>query len=60
MDELISRQDRQTIQNLPPAQSEIVRCKDCKYYRNGICKEEGVCVKACINKSPNGFCDWGE
>ena len=36
--------------------AEIVRCKDCKDYRNGICNHKGLCV----NKSPNGFCDWGK
>ena len=44
------------IKQLPPIQPEIVRCKDCKHYEYGICKKAGVCV----NKSPNGFCDWGE
>ena len=33
-----------------------VLCKDCKHYKYGICKKAGLCV----NKSPNGFCDWGE
>ena len=37
-------------------QPEIIRCKDCKHYEYGICKKAGLCV----NKSPNGFCDWGE
>ena len=41
---------------LPTIQPEIVRCKDCKHYEYGICKKAGLCV----NKSPNGFCDWGE
>lgn len=35
---------------------EIVRCKNCQRYEYGICKKAGLCV----NKSPNGFCDWGE
>ena len=35
---------------------EIVRCKNCQHYEYGICKKAGLCV----NKSPNGFCDWGE
>ena len=37
-------------------QPEIILCKDCKNYEYGICKKAGLCV----NKSPNGFCDWGE
>ena len=44
------------IDALPSAQPEIIRCKDCKHYKYGICKKAGLCV----NKSPNGFCDWGE
>ena len=44
------------LEKLPSAQPEIIRCKDCKHYKYGICKKAGLCV----NKSPNGFCDWGE
>jgi len=44
------------IESIPSAQPEIIRCKDCKHYEYGICKKAGLCV----NKSPNGFCDWGE
>lgn len=44
------------IKQLPSIQPEIVRCKDCNHYEYGICKKAGLCV----NKSPNGFCDWGE
>ena len=52
----IIRHDIEAIMQLPPIQPEIVRCKDCKHYEHGICKKAGLC----INKSPNGFCDWGE
>ena len=44
------------LERLPSTQPEIIRCKDCKHYEYGICKKAGLCV----NKSPNGFCDWGE
>lgn len=44
------------IKQLPPIQPEIVRCKDCGHYRHGLCMKASMCV----NKSPNGFCDWGE
>ena len=44
------------IDRLPSAKPEIIYCKDCKHYEYGICKKAGLCV----NKSPNGFCDWGE
>jgi len=33
---------------------QIIRCKDCKHYKYGMC------MKICANKSTNGFCDWGE
>ena len=42
------------IKALPPAQPEIIRCKDCKYYKFGICMKIGA------NKSFYGFCDWAE
>lgn len=44
------------LKKFPSAQPVIIRCKDCKHYEYGICKKAGLCV----NKSPNGFCDWGE
>lgn len=34
--------DRQTIQNLPPVQSEIVRCKDCKHKPNRNAAEHDI------------------
>ena len=33
---------------------DIIRCKDCKYYKYGICMKIGA------NKSFYGFCDWAE
>ena len=42
------------IDELPSVQPEIIRCKDCKYYKYGICMKIGV------NKSFYGFCDWAE
>lgn len=39
---------------MPSAQPEIIRCKDCKYYKYGICMKIGA------NKSFYGFCDWAE
>lgn len=44
------------IEQLQPIQSEIIRCKDCKHYRHGLCMKASMCV----NKSENGFCDWAE
>ena len=42
------------IEQLPSAQPEIIRCKDCKYYKYGICMKIGA------NKSFYGFCSWAE
>ena len=54
--ELTGAEIREVINSQPTIQPEIIRCKDCKHYKYGICKKAGLCV----NKSPNGFCDWGE
>ena len=54
--ELAVENDIQTIWKLPSAHPEIVRCKDCKHYRHGLCMKASMCV----NKSENGFCDWAE
>ena len=53
VDEYNSRSVK-AIKNLPSAQQEIIRCKDCKCYKYGICMKIGV------NKSFYGFCDWAE
>ena len=61
-DDLISRQQaidalramQTELMMLPPAEPEIIRCKDCKYYKYGICMKIGA------NKSFHGFCDWAE
>ena len=44
----------EVIEGLPSAEPQIIRCKDCKHYKYGMC------MKICANKSTNGFCDWGE
>lgn len=44
----------EAIAELPSAEPQIIRCKDCKHYKYGMC------MKICANKSTNGFCDWGE
>lgn len=54
-DNLISVTDAMNVlRDLPPVQQEIIRCKDCKYYKYGICMKIGA------NKSFHGFCDWAE
>ena len=44
----------QMIDDAPSAQPDIIRCKDCKHYKFGICMKIGA------NKSFYGFCDWAE
>ena len=46
--------DRQTILNLPPAQPEIIRCKDCRAWDT-----PGYCVDF-MTQDENGFCSWAE
>ena len=46
--------ENEVINKLPSIQPEIIRCKDCKYYKYGICMKIGA------NKSFYGFCDWAE
>ena len=41
---------------------QVVRCKDCAHYDNGICWN-GYITGNCdcdLEKDPNGYCDWGE
>ena len=47
---------KEDIDEMPTIQPEIVRCKDCRHYRHGLCMKASMCV----NKSENGFCDWAE
>ena len=47
--------DRQTILNLPSAQTEIIQCKDCKW------KQGSECVRfAEVRPFPNDFCSRAE
>ena len=49
------------IEGLPPAQPEIVRCKDCKYYTSMIPnKNLGICSLASRHLGDDGFCSEGE
>ena len=45
---------RRWLKSLPSVQPDVIRCKDCKYYKYGICMKIGA------NKSFHGFCDWAE
>lgn len=42
-----------TIRDLPAAQPEVIRCKDCKYKQGSVCEYSAVYVHS------NGFCNWG-
>lgn len=39
-------------------QEEIVRCRDCRYFRIGTNTDS--CVFTDKYAHPNGFCSWGE
>ena len=43
------------LHQLPSAEPEVVRCKDCKYY-NPI----GVCIEMSSAVCENSFCCWAE
>ena len=44
------------LEEVPSAQPEIVRCRECKHYTNGFCYSYG----ACGNKAADWFCADGE
>lgn len=49
------------LRNMPSAQPEIVRCKDCKYYTSMIPnKNTGICSLASRHLGDDGFCSEGE
>ena len=57
-DFVIYRDVMKCINKLPTVEVvEVVRCKDCKYWRDDDCKNDdhGYCPK-----SENDFCPWGE
>lgn len=45
--------------NLPPAQPEIIRCKDCKYYEETDSRI-GTCLLTISGAQVDGFCSWAE
>ena len=50
------------IEELPPAQPEIVRCKDCKNWHTNclpVCEKHGCDVISDYTK-PDDFCSWAE
>ena len=76
MGELISREwvlknlmfdvDREVVRKAPAVGSvPVVRCKDCKDYRNGICGQieyimDGYYHGTFEEKRPDDFCSYGE
>ena len=76
MDDMISREwvlksllfyvDREVVRKAPAVGSvPVVRCKDCKDYRNGICGQieyimDGYYHGTFEEKRPDDFCSYGE
>jgi hypothetical protein len=57
--------DIDTINNLPSAQPEIIRCKDCKHWTQSTGKMTGYGLGRCDFHDAdlvacNGFCYWAE
>ena len=54
--------DRQTILNLPSAQPEIIRCKDCRYYQDNNDGYPHINCKWDANETPDAddFCSGAE
>lgn len=48
-----------TLINLPSAQPEIIRCKDCKHWsRESIC--DGFCSEDCMRHDEDFYCGYAE
>lgn len=76
MDELISSEwvlknlmfdvDREVVRKAPAVDAvEVVRCKECMHYRNGICEQieyimDGYYHGTFEEKRPDDFCSYGE
>ena len=52
---------RKDLRNLPSAQPELVRCKDCKHWqKSSINYNEYVCYWGGYVKQEDDFCSWAE
>ena len=76
MDDMISREwvlknlmfdvDREVVMKAPAVDAvEVVRCRDCVHYRNGICEQieyimDGYYHGTFEEKRPDDFCSYGE
>ena len=58
--------DRDVVRKAPKVDAvEVVRCKECKHYRNGICDQieyimDGYYHGTFEEKRPDDFCSYGE
>lgn len=58
--------DKDVVRKAPKVDAvEVVRCKDCKHYRNGICEQieyimDGYYHGTFEEKRPDDFCSYGE
>ena len=48
------------LMTLPPAQPEIVYCKDCQYYVYGLNEEDYYCRRTGIGQPDDFFCACGK
>ena len=51
----------ETLSFIRESRDEIVRCRDCRWYEDGICYQpDGDGGLLCWEREPDGFCAWGE
>ena len=62
---VVLKKARNVVEQLPPAQPEIIYCGDCKYKDDGI-DEDGIPFLKCLHGRSyggtriNDFCSWAE
>lgn len=39
---------------------EVVRCKDCRYYKHTVIGDQMACVRQTAYKKPTDYCSYGE
>lgn len=50
---------KRLLTQLPSAQPEIIRCKDCKYYREHD-DQDDFCIFRCMQTESNDYCSYAE